>query len=108
MTLVTLKFANTQFTINSNNPEKTLLLAERFNSRMEALASNSPSIIPDHKLALMTALILEDEYHTLNETVAQKREAIASDEANTVALMCETLDQVSFYLEKLADEIEKS
>lgn len=108
MSLVNLKLANTEFTLNSNDPQKTLLMAERFNQRMKEVANQSSLNVPDYKLALITSLILEDELHALEETLKLKQETHSSDEANTINVMGETLDQVSLYLEKLADEIEKS
>ena len=104
MGLVNIKFRNTTVTINSNDEEKALKLADRLNARAESLVSNANNVT-DNKLALIVGLILEEELERIQAELHTKVHALSEEE--TSAIMSETLDQLSDYIEHLAERIEK-
>lgn len=104
MGLINIKFRDTTYTLTSNDEEKVLKLAERFSCRVEDIAANL-SNATDSKLTLIAALMLEDELERVQANLAKKPKGYS--EAEAAEVMCETLDQLTFYIDNLADRIER-
>lgn len=103
MPLVDVKFRNITLALTTDDPAKVLNLATQFNQRMEQLAANTNNAT-DQKLALMAALILEDELAQLKLEFAKKGAGSPEDDLNMVA---QTLDEISVYVEQLAEKLEQ-
>lgn len=107
MPLVNVRFRNSNISLVSDDEERLCKLAERFNQRVDMLASNANNVT-DQKLAFMAGLILEDEIEAM-QTQLLKRESLVvkkEDNVNT-ELLCDMMDQISSYLEQLAVKLEK-
>ena len=104
MPLVNVKFRNTTLALTADDADKVLGLATQFNQRIDQLAVNTNNNATDQKLALMAALILEDELAQLKLELAKKGADSPEDNLNMVA---QTLDQVSEYVEQLAEKLER-
>jgi cell division protein ZapA (FtsZ GTPase activity inhibitor) len=104
MPLVNLKFRSTNLAITADDADKVLGLAERFNTRMDGIATNTNNNATDQKLALMAALILEDELDQVKAELAKKG---TNPPEENLDMITQTLDQVSEYVEQLAQKLER-
>lgn len=104
MGLVDIKFRNTTYTLTSNDEAKVTVLAEKFSARVDSIAANLNNAT-DNKLALIAGLMLEDELEKLQGELAEGDRGMSEEEA--AAAMGGTLDQISQYIEDLANRIEK-
>ena len=104
MPLVNLKFRSTNLALTADDTDKVLGLAERFNTRMDGIATNTNNNATDQKLALMAALILDDELAQLKLELAKKGTTPPQDNSDMVA---QTIDQISEYVEQLAQKLER-
>ncbi len=104
MPLVNLKFRSTNLVLTADDADKVLGLATQFNQRMDQLAANTNNNATDQKLALMAALIVEDELAQLKLELAKNGTTSWEDNTDMVA---QTIDQVSEYIEQLAQKLER-
>lgn len=105
MGLVELKYRNTRINIVVDDESRVSAMAERFNNRIESLANTNHPGLNDARMAFLAGIMLEDEIDKLQ---AQLDEALlaASSEHKATDVVREALDQVSSYLENLAQRIE--
>ena len=104
MPVVNVKFRNTTFALTADDKDKVLNLANQFNQRMDQLAANTNYNATDQKLALMAALIVEDELAQLKLELANQHTTSPKENLDMVV---QTLDQVSNYIEQLAEKLER-
>lgn len=107
MPLVTLKFRNTNLALTTDDEARVTGLADRFNQRMDSLATTANNNATDQKIALMAALILEDELDQLKSELAKQNESNQPSQKDDPAILCDTLNHISTYLELLAQKIER-
>jgi len=104
MPLVNLKFRSTNLALTADDADKVLGLATQFNQRMDQLAANTNNNATDQKLALMAALIVEDELAQLKLELAKNGTTSPQENLDMVA---QTIDQVAEYVEQLAQKLER-
>jgi len=104
MGLVNIKFRDTTYTLTCNDEKQVLKLAERFSSRVDGIAAELNNAT-DNKLALIAGLMLEDELERIQQDTAKKPKGVSESEASEV--LCDTLDQLTQYIDNLADRVEK-
>lgn len=104
MGLINIKFRDTTYTLTCNDEKQVLKLAERFSSRVDGISADLNNAT-DNKLALIAGLMLEDELERVKQDIAKKPKGISEVEA--AEAMCDTLDQLTLYIDNLADRVEK-
>lgn len=105
MTLVNLKFRNTNISLDCDDVEQIKVLAARYNERLEELSANFCNT-SDLKLALIAGLMVEEQIDTLAKTV----ESDSNTKGETIAVkkaFNDTISQISDYIDHLASRIEK-
>jgi cell division protein ZapA (FtsZ GTPase activity inhibitor) len=106
MTLVNIKYRENVYTLASDNPDKLQNLANKFNKRVEEIAANSNNAT-DIKLAVTTALILEDEIESLKAELTEAKNKDQEVDDIIEETLADTVDQLANYIEKLAHKLEK-
>lgn len=106
MSLVNVKFRNTAVAIESDNPQKALEIAAKLNRRAESLINHAQNIT-DTKLAIVTALMLEDQVDNLVKKVSNDSSTKSTEIDKYKASFAESLSQIADYLNSLCDSIDK-
>lgn len=106
MATIDIKFRNTQMSLESNNVERLAMLVEKLNKRAEVIAEG-PGNFTDTKLAIISALMLEDQVDTLTNKLSSDTSNSNDQVEQTKTAFTDTVNYLADYIEDLADRIEK-
>lgn len=106
MALLDIKFRNTTISLESDDHTRLKEVAEKLNKRAESVAKFS-SNATDIKVAIITALTLEDQVDGLVKKIETEENSKTNEVAKTKGSFIDTINHVAEYLENLADRIEK-
>lgn len=106
MALVDVKFRNTIISLESDDESRLRDIAEKLNKRAESVAKFSANAT-DIKVAIISALMLEDQVDSLLKKIENEESSKSSEVAKTKGSFIDTINHVAVYLENLADRIEK-
>ena len=106
MALVDIKFKNTSISLESDDSQRLKDVSEKLNKRAESLSRSSPNAT-DAKIAILSALMLEDQVEGLLKKIESDEHAKSNEVNKTKDSYIDTINHVANYLENLADRIEK-
>jgi cell division protein ZapA (FtsZ GTPase activity inhibitor) len=106
MTVINIKFRNTNLSLNSDDEDRLRKLVTSLNKRADETANNFPNI-SDTKLAIISAIMLEDRLDTLNEKFNKQYDSQEEEGKQAGHEFIDTVSYLADYIEHLADQIEK-
>lgn len=101
MTILDITLRGTKFSLNTNDKERTNLIAQQLESTIETISQAHSSGITDLKAFLLAAMILQDENLTLKE-----KNHTQDSIANADVKLAQTIDKVTEYITDLTMFIE--
>ncbi len=107
MSAINLKFRNTNISLDCDNPERLNSLADRYNNRLQELASTFHNA-SDLKLSLIAGLMVEDQLDALLNKIEAEAESKNDENLETKNIFNDTISQIADYINHLASRVEKS
>ena len=101
-----LKFRGSTLKVIADDEKKAKEYLQKFEKRAEKFAAGHNNVT-DLKLALISAIVLEEEFESVtNEVEELRRQSVNENKQNDVHLI-ETLNYVSSCLENIANKFQK-
>lgn len=107
MTVVNLKFRNTNISLTCDDAERIDVLGKRYNNRLEDLAAKFHNA-SDLKLSLIAGLMIEDQLDALIKKVELECDSKKDENAEMKKTFSDTIAQIADYVDHLASRVEKS